>query len=253
MMIDELRRHPETFEVVHEVPFQEFNREGALKCSAFARMLEGAGAAHDESVGFGDFELRKTYGYTWVLSGLHIAVLAPLREGDRLSVFSWRNGTQGAAIVREAAMYRLGEEAVIGRASMSCVLVHEDSLRPVNPRKFIQENSVTFAPELSHLPDLPRRKIELPESMEAICSRTVYYDDIDMNKHLNNLRYIDFLTDAAIRMSDRPIAELDVLYRRQVFFDQCVEMRGGILDHNTLVIEGVTEGVQSFIGQIRLL
>ena len=80
----------------------------------------------------------------------------------------------------------------LGRATSLWVLFNIRAVSSAVPGD-IGEN---YPYDLSHGAALPDPgKIKLPDDMELIRTRTVAYSEVDMNSHLNNAKYADWICE----------------------------------------------------------
>lgn len=73
-------------------------------------------------------------------------------------------------------------------------------------------------------------RVRLPETMEHADSRAMHYSDTDVNGHVNNVRYVDFLCDA-LHMErlgpSRFVSSLQVGYLAECMAGETIELYTG--------------------------
>lgn len=127
-------------------------------------------------------------GLAFVLSRMNISLYAPLYSHDRIQVQSWACESKGVAFNRCYRILRDGK-IIVEAASVW-------ALTGVGDRKLHRVSELEHhygMDEMLEL-DMPAR-MKIPEEvpLSLVGERLVEYGDIDMNGHMNNTKYPDFL------------------------------------------------------------
>lgn len=160
----------------------------ASAASIINYMLNVAGIdAHNK--GFG-VDMLQDQSFTWVLSRLAVEISCQPKQYDEVSIDTWVNEFNRLSSTRNFRM-RLGSEVVASGVSQWCMLnmvtrqsVDMSLLKDVYERAMVDEAS----------PIAPPARIRNVD-VSASLSRPVVYSDIDFNRHVNTLRYIDMMFD----------------------------------------------------------
>jgi acyl-ACP thioesterase len=161
----------------------------ASVASIISYMLNVAGTdAHRK--GFG-VEALQGHSFTWVLSRLAVDINTQPRQYTDIEIDTWVNEFNRLSSTRNFKM-RVGEDVVAAGVSQWCMLNMETRqavdmtlLKDVYERAMVAEPSPIAAP--ARLRDI---------ESQASVSRPVVYSDIDFNRHVNTLRYIELMFDA---------------------------------------------------------
>lgn len=156
--------------------------------SIISYMLNVAGRdAHLK--GFGVDALQNN-SYTWVLSRLAVEVNAQPKQYDDIAVETWVNDFNRLSSTRNFRIRR-GDDILAQGVSQWCMINMETRqaadmtlLKDIYERAMVAEPSPIAQP--ARLRDI--------EPQQSI-SRPVVYSDIDFNRHVNTLRYIDLMFD----------------------------------------------------------
>ena len=156
--------------------------------SIISYMLNVAGTdAH--SKGFGVAALQG-HSFTWVLSRLAVDITTKPAQYEDVAIDTWVNEFNRLSSTRNFRMHANGMQLAAG-VSQWCMLNMESRqvvdmslLKDVYERAMVDEPSPISAPQRL-------RAIEPVDTM----SRPVVYSDIDFNRHVNTLRYIDLIFD----------------------------------------------------------
>lgn len=161
----------------------------ASVASIISYMLNVAGTdAHRK--GFG-VEALQGHSFTWVLSRLAVDINTQPRQYSNIEIDTWVNEFNRLSSTRNFKM-RIGEDVIAAGVSQWCMLnmetrqaVDMTQLKDIYERAMVAEPSPITAP--ARLRDI---------EPQASVSRPVAYSDIDFNRHVNTLRYIDLIFDS---------------------------------------------------------
>lgn len=164
---------------------------GQMKLSALLGALQEAAAGAMTELELDAPRLMKKYHAVWIVNRYHLTMTAPLRWGDAFTVRTWHRGGESGSVYRDFDLIRAGE--VIGSAVSLWVMVDPESHKVV-PARGCPEFRGTDGGELNRRERL--RRVDLPETFDRRTLREMRYSDTDMNGHINNVHYADFLCDA---------------------------------------------------------
>ena len=159
---------------------------GALRPDALLRLMQET-ANHqmrDERPSYMElFEAGKAF----LLSRMAVEVYAPLHQYEQVCSATWPAGGRGAAHYRCSRIARGDEIIARGFAHWALVDVHSHRLERVG------ETPLHYSD--GPLEELPQIRFRLPENLTEVGRHTVLYHETDVNRHLNNTRYLDLLVD----------------------------------------------------------
>lgn len=161
----------------------------ASAASIISYMLNVAGSDAD-SKGFGVASLQGNK-CTWVLSRLGVEIYRQAEQYSNIVIDTWVNEFNRLSSTRNFRMRQEGEVLAAG-VSQWCVLNMESRqvvdmslLKESYERAMVDEPSPISAPARLR-----------PAEYTASSEYTVTYSDIDFNRHMNTLRYVDMIFDA---------------------------------------------------------
>lgn len=155
-----------------------------------ARYLQEAAWMHAEGLDLGYEHLGKE-GLVWVLSRLSLQIHNYPRWADKVYVRTWPRGSSGLMAMRDFQIFSSGGELLVSAGSAWIILDRKRG-RPRRPDSHL--SVIPVLPQSRALPDDPQ-KISPVGECAASRNLTVCYSDIDMNGHVNNTRYIGWITD----------------------------------------------------------
>ena len=201
--------------------FQESVFVSPTGCDLFGRMrpdalfvaMQEGGERHAISLGFGHDALTAR-GLFFVLTRLHLRTLRAPRYGETIVHTTWP-GTVNRFFFPRFHTFALEDGTPLATAGGLWVLLDAQNRRIVPPAKA----NLPF-PDNSDIPEPIELPLRLPTQKEARqhITRAPSYTDYDVNGHVNNTRYIAWLTDmlGVEAMRGRYIGELTVGYEKEI-------------------------------------
>ena len=151
-------------------------------------MLDVAGEDADKK-GFGISALDSASN-TWVLSRLAVDIIAQPKQYEDIAIDTWVNEFNRLSSTRNFRIHR-SEECIAMGVSQWCML-NMDTRQVVDMSLLKETYMQAMVDEPSPI-SAPARLRPIAPANSA--SRPVVYSDIDFNRHMNTMRYIDFIFD----------------------------------------------------------
>lgn len=191
-----------------------------MPSAIFVRMQEIA-EDHAASVGLGRVDLVDTMGFGWVLTRMHVQMKQYPRLAETIRVSTWPLKPTRLTFLRHFMFHNdRGEE--LGRASSQWVLFDIKD-------RILRRTSVLG--DYPHDPNaegvLPEPgKIILPKEMDKQCTRKVLYSDVDMNGHMNNTKYLNWMCElfSSDYLRRRRMHDIRINYIAEAYIDQEIDL-----------------------------
>ena len=171
-------------------------------------MQEAAGLSA-ESLGWGIRRLMDE-GLTWMLSRLHVKIAWRVPAGGRLVMRTWPSGTKGRLVATRCFLGLAdgGEEALRAHSEWLYVDMHAQKIArlPETFADLVPEGTPDF-----DLGDLGGKLAKLP-GVTSSAEIGVRRSDLDLNGHVNNVHYVEWMLEAAPEAGREPI-EMDIVFR----------------------------------------
>lgn len=136
-------------------------------------------------------ETLAAYNAFWMLVRMWYRLDRPLGMGETLTVTTWHRGGRGASTYRD---YDLCVDGVrVGEGVSTWVLADQDTHKLFR-MSGVREFAGTDGGELCK--DKLLGRVSLPRELARAQRRQLRYSDADVNGHVNNARYADFVCDA---------------------------------------------------------
>ena len=166
----------------------DYNKKTKLN-SLFNYMQEAA-FNHANNLGAG-YEDLTNKGYIWVLSRVKIKVIRYPEWGEKIALETWPKGTNKLFALRDF-IFKDENNEVIVLATTAWLVLDSKSMRPQK----VQALSFTLPDnEGRYALDDELGKIESWDTFEFKTERTAVYSDIDVNNHVNNAKYVEWILD----------------------------------------------------------
>ena len=202
----------------------ELNREGVVAVPTLCGYLQDIATDHAASLGFGLQDLI-AMNRTWMLSRLTLETTARLQRGDTLTLETWPQGVRRNLIAVRDFIGRDKDGNVILMATSEWLFVDTQTKRIVRVPDYFVTMTNNFQRGASLLTcDAPEHLLRKSGDLRHVDSEawqaattetiTIRHSDIDVNRHVNNTRYADWLLEPLIDTKGcmQP-ARLDILYK----------------------------------------
>jgi len=127
-------------------------------------------------------------GYFWALSRILMKIERLPKAWDEVTLRTWPRGTETIFALRDLEMYDKAGHRIAG-ASTSWVIVDYNTRKAQRPDKALSNLNLQF-PEARALDTNARKVPSLPPGDHRLTRLKVKIDDIDVNRHVNNARYV---------------------------------------------------------------
>ena len=159
---------------------------------AIIKILENAGGMHSESLNLGLNSIEIT-GFSWILLGWKVKVIVRPRYNEELTVNTWGRESNRAFTYRDYELYdESGNLCIIATSKWAIVDIKNGHLAEITPEliePYKCEEKKVFNSDYSF-------KLKEPETIDREIRYKVQRRDIDINKHVHNLYYLDFAYEA---------------------------------------------------------
>ena len=180
------------FDKIFELRYSEMDKSGDASPTTILTLLEETAAEHCYSIGNSLYDLKEQ-DIGWVLlSGIIQMDRYPTYK-EKIIVRTWMSSYSFIKGIRENIIYD-EQDNIIGRAKGLWVFFDVKRRRPVQIFNEIKEKwSYCNEESIKHNISI---NIEANDSASYIKKYDVNRSDIDMYKHLNNIRYLQWVIDS---------------------------------------------------------
>jgi medium-chain acyl-[acyl-carrier-protein] hydrolase len=237
--------HEDVFVKSYDVDFK--NR---LKINQLFNYMQEAAGNHAEHLGWGYRDIVKN-NLIWVLSRVKVRMDEYPPWGSIVKVETWPKDTYRLFATRDF-IFKNESGRQLGVATTVWLLLDINTMRPQrvqNVQELYLENRDR------HGLNETLEKLSCEGDLLKTFERTVSYNDIDINCHVNNARYVDWLLECfpAETLSDRQISSLQLNYLSEAKSNEIILISMYTDINKTFYfIEGINKESGSVIFQSRL-
>jgi acyl-ACP thioesterase len=211
----------ESFEVKsYNVDFQK-----NLKPSALMQFFQEIASNHAAELGAG-YDALMARDFFWALSRLNVDISRIPHWGESILIETWPCGNEGLFFRRDFMVYDKDQNVII-RAVSGWLLVAVSTLRPQRPSQL--GIALPFNKGKKSLLNFPERITA--ETGQVAFRKTVAYNEIDQNLHVNNTRYLDWATDCfpINHYQEHVLSEFTLEFLSETHWGDEIELRIGSL------------------------
>ena len=176
----------------YKVEINQVDFKGKIKLSSLFTYFQDVAGLHAENLGMGRKVLYEQHGVIWVLVRIRVDIIKYPKWKDIITVETWPQEPSRMGFDRDF-LVKDNEGNIMAKAVSTWVVIDVES------RKLMKTKSVYTG----YPPIIEKRAIDCKlgslnskGQLEMSYKRTVRYSDIDINGHLNNVKYLDFIMDS---------------------------------------------------------
>lgn len=217
------------FEKQFQVYSTDAGHNSLVRPAAILRYLQEA-AVHQMLTEGPSYRELFEKGFAFILSRINLQLYRPLYEYELVTARTWACAERGASFGRSYQLFR-GDE-LIAEAVAVWGLIDIQKGTPVR----VDEAGLHYSNDEA-LPLAPR--FVMPRvPLTEVARRTVLYEDVDCNGHLNNTRYPDWLCSCIPDIDRLRVTGVQIHYAAEAPLGETVTiLRGEADDGRTQVFE----------------
>lgn len=206
----------------------ETDPTGRASVPSICNYLQEVAGNHAFRLGVAVDQLQEEH-LTWVLTRLRVNVDHYPRWRDQIVVETWPSGVDGLIATRDFLLLDSAGRR-LARATSGWMMIDMERRRPVRMPEII--TSLVTPDRERAMADLSARLSEPPTAETGSGPISVRYSDLDVNGHVNNVRYLDWaLESMAIELlQSSAIRELEVHFRAEAVLGDAVIVRTALLE-----------------------
>lgn len=220
-----------SYDVNFSVRASDLDENGKFSLHSFFLWYNEIAMRHDEAEGYSWLK-NQEMGFSWILYRWKVLFFKDVQEGEMLKLSTWVSKIESFMIYREYEMKNAQNEAV-ARAICVCSAMSVENRMLMRIPKLLRESYPVE--DISYFSALPKMKdvsITTPVFQQDI---EIRHHDIDFNKHVNNLVYINWIWDLlpVSYRKEKTISEFDIVYRHEIRGEKRVILHAEWINENT--------------------
>lgn len=216
--------------------------------SAVLGILQDSATLTADVLGVDHHATMTKHQAVWMVARLWYQLSVPLYYGDTITVETWHRGEKGIFLNRDFEIYRNG--VLIGEGLAMWILYGVESHTMLR-MSVVAELENTTGGERCKTRTL--KKLKAPAEVSEKGKRTFCYSDLDINGHVNNVKYVDIICDA-IGLEDLDgtqfVSSAQIDYHVQCFPKEQVSLMVGHHSEGAFVAGVDQEGTRRFCGSV---
>lgn len=176
------------FTETYKVRSTQVNLNNQLGLYGVLGMLQDIASEHASYLGFGYKQLVQK-GFFWALIQQHLKMDYWPGWNERITVKTWSLPVQGVYAFREFELY--WNDKKIGECASTWITMDIQSRKPIE----LSGQQEIFFPRTDGSLNFKTQRISLPSDMYQVNEFGVKVSDLDMNSHVNNVKYSQWALD----------------------------------------------------------
>lgn len=224
-----------TFEHKFEIGFRDVGKSNKITNKGLLGYLEDVAGMHSNLVGYGLNDIERT-NLTWILLNWKVTIFKRPLYGESILVKTWARNTIKFYTFRDFEVYN-DKKKLIAIASSKWVLLDAAtmSLTKISDEligKYHPENKVVFgdAKEIG--------KLDFPTEYETMLPYTIQRKDIDINRHVHNVSYLDFAYEVLPEdvYENGNLDTFEILYKKETKLGETLKCLYSKVDNSHFVV-----------------
>ena len=223
------------FSVCFKMGLTDIGKNNEIKNISILKILENIGGYHSDIAGYGsnDIPINKL---TWILLDWKLKVLNRPKYGQTLDVHTWARVGNRFFTYRDFEIYDENKNlCAIATSKWTLVNIEEGKMERITEEvidKYQTEENEVFPGERLD-------KLQIPNEFISSITYTVRRKDIDINKHMHNLYYLDLAYEALpedVYNNERPFDDVRIMYKKEIKLGDTVECKYTKRDDKHIVV-----------------
>lgn len=180
------------FEYKTRVDIEKVNSTALVTNKGLLALLENVACMHSDKAGYGICEIPLTR-LSWVLLNWRVKIIRRLKYDEKITIRTWARETSKAITLRDFEVLDSdGKQVCIATTRWTLTNIDTQSIT-----KITDDIIVKYKPDSkSIMPDFEFKKLQEPTTFSNEYIYSTQRRDIDVNKHMHNLNYLDLAYEA---------------------------------------------------------
>ena len=204
------------------VHFNDVNIENQLTMKGALRLMQEASNCHSNQVGYGLNQIPQT-GYSWVLHQQRCHMYQRPGWGTKLTIRTWSRGAEGLICLRDFEMLdEQGNKVAVATTSWLLIDARSQKMLKVPAGMMDEYGTVEDA-----VFDEPMKRLKMLTDAPKTWEYTILKRDIDINRHVNNLCYLDYAVEslpAGVEVVD--FNDVTIMYKKAALLGDSIACFG---------------------------
>ena len=232
------------FEYKYRVGIEDVDRDNVITSKAILKMFEDMACFHAASLGHDPISVVEM-GFAWVLANWQIKILKRAYYGEILNVKTWPKKFEKITTLRDYEIIdENGEVVAIGTSRWFII-----DIKTRRPMRISEEYARPYLPLTEEDAIEKMDKIEEPEKYEYRKEYVVCRRDIDSNKHMHNINYLDVALEIISEeiFENNKFDNISIEYKKELMYKDKVDCYYGQKDGKNIITMKTDDKVHAII------
>jgi acyl-ACP thioesterase len=209
--------------MIHKEEFRvrayEMDASGRASVSTICNYLQEVAGNHATALGVAVDELFKK-NMTWVLSRLHVQIERFPFWREIIQIETWPSGRHGKFATRDFLIYDQKHRPIV-RGTSSWMILDLKSQHPITMPDFMTKIAI---PERERAIKDQFPKLPLPGKTPIEKQFDVRLGDLDINQHVNNVKYIEWTLESIplAEWRNKQLTSLEISFRAETKYGESI-------------------------------
>ncbi len=241
------------FEQTYKITSLHINTNKELSLYGLLGFLQDIASEHSRALDFG-YESMKAKGIFWVLVRQKLNIEQWPQWHDKITIKTWTLPIKSFYASREFEIYLNDQK--IGACATTWMILDSKTRKP----KEVSKEVLPLHPRTDYRLAFSANKIKLPEDLKIANTLTVRNSDLDMNHHVNNVKYSQWILDTIpiALHKEFDIKTFEINFLAETFLDDTMECYHNISTDKTTTNEyffkgkNTTHNKIAFVAKIKI-
>lgn len=222
---------------VHVEPFH-VDFTGHIFLGVLGNHLLNAAGNHSQRRGWGIGSLNENH-YTWVLSRLCIEMEEMPMQYEDIEIRTWVESVMRLFTNRNFSILR-SDGTPCGYARSVWAMIDMETRKPCDLLSLYDGDILRYVvdPEENVCPIQGHGRLALREP-ELVRTINTYYSDVDINGHINSIKYIEHILDLfpRERFESQRVRRLEIAYKAESYLGDRLSLYTQVINDNEIGVE----------------
>ena len=212
----------------------EIDSRGQITMPTLVSYMQEAAWNNTTTLGISMYELLER-GLTWVLQRFRVEMFRYPIHNEAITVETWASGREKVFLYRDFRIYS-SEKELLGQATSVWLVMDVIKRQLTTVPDFVM--ALELAPGYEPLP-FAKGKLPALANVAFEIQADVRWHDIDLNKHINNTRYLQWALETlpVELLEENQLKEIDIVFRSEATLgDTITAVAGKMTAHDNIFI-----------------
>lgn len=234
-------------EHIYHVTSCDMDMWGYLKPTVILNICQEVAYMHSTQMGFG-YERLQELNAAWVLSRVKVEVERLPVWHEKIRVRTWHKRQSGLFALRDYIFFDAEDKPII-KVTTSWLIINLATRRISRVDRILPADDAYNLTAYDHdaIVDEAER-VELPEQGVACAEHTVVYSDVDINRHVNNAKYLEWACDLSEQLASGSgkLSHFCINFNHEALLDETISLATVTPSADKLIAEGKIDGRSIF-------